>query len=129
MATAPSSQFIFQTSNDVTGVSDLPQPPAEVTGGEVLQYSSTVQRPTQGAPLSSEVHAAEDEPDRGAGQEVDEVLADMDQNVVDVQDAGGDSSRVDSTEGKLLLREVLAVVSAVVCVDCVLLVWAGKDAG
>lgn len=129
MATAVSSQFIFQTSNDVTCVSDLPQPPAEVTGGEVIQQSGSVQGPAQGAPLAGEVHAAEDEPDRGAGQEVDEVLADMDQNVVDVQDAAGDSGRVDSTEGKLLLWEVLAVVSAVVCVDCVLLVRAGKDAG
>ena len=84
MATKISLQFIFNTGKDVTRVGNLPQPPTEVTGGEVFQYPGPVKRPPERAPLAGEVHAAEDKPDRGAGQEVDEVLADMDENVVDV---------------------------------------------
>ena len=120
------SQFIFQTCNDVTCVGDLPQPPAELTGGEILQHSpqeSFIKRPTQSTPLTGEVHAAQDEPDRGAGHEVDEVLPDVDEDVVDVEDAGVDGGGVDTSEGQFLLWLVLAEISRKRSVDSFLLVF------
>ena len=108
------SQLILQTGNNVTCVRDLPQPPAELTGGEIIKHppqGSLVQRPPQGPPLTGEVHAAQEEPDRSPGQEVDQVLADVDEDVVDVEDAGVDSAGVDPSEGESLLGHVLTKVS------------------
>ena len=120
------SQLILQTGNNVTCVGNLPQPPAELTGGEIIKHSpqgSLVQRPPQGAPLTGEVHAAQDEPDRRPGDEVDEVLADVDEDVVDVEDAGVDGGGVDTTEGQFLLWLVLAEVSRKRSVDSFLLIF------
>ena len=121
-----SSQLILQTGNNVTCVGDLPQPPAELTGGEIIKHApqgSLVQRPPQGAPLTGEVHAAQDEPDGRPGHEIDEVLADVDKDVVDVEDAGVDGGRVDPSEGQSLLWFLLlAEISRQRSVDCFLLV-------
>lgn len=103
-------QLLVQRGDHVARVRDLPQQPAEVAAGEVVQEPAlALQGPRTRAPRPPpprvrEVERPEDGPDRGAGQEVDEVLADVDEDVVDVEDAGVDGVRVDAGEHELLLR-------------------------
>ena len=68
----------------------------------VKHYLPRAPRPPP--PRVWEVERPEDSPDGRAGQEVDEVLADVDEDVVDVEDAGVDGVRVDAGEHELLLR-------------------------
>lgn len=127
-------QLLVQRGDHVARVRDLPQQPAEVAAGEVVQEPAlALQGPrTRGSkqvdnidvgaddnhivkhylpraprpppPRVREVERPEDGPDRGAGQEVDEVLADVDEDIIDVEDAGVDGVRVDAGEHELLLR-------------------------
>ena len=107
----------MHTGDDVTCVRDLPQEPAEVPRGECLEDPLGPQGPPRPPGVCApDVHRSKDTPDRGAGQEVHQVLHHVDHDVVDVEDPGGDGARVHTGEDNLLLSLVGSKVSVLRCV-------------
>ena len=98
------SKLLVHAGDDVTRVCYLPQEPAEVPRAEVLEdplrHHGPPRPPGVAAP---DVHRPQGCPGRGPRQEVDQVLNPMDEDIVDVEDPGGDGVRIHTSEDDLLL--------------------------
>ena len=107
----------MHAGDDVTGVRYLPQEPAEVPRAPGVEDPLRRQGPPRPPGVAApDVHRPQGRPGRGPRQEIDQILHPMDQDVVGVEDPGGDGVRVHTSEDDLLLGLVTGNVPVLRCV-------------